>query len=124
MGRSARSKSMIRNRNVMREKVFGPVEAARIQRLAEKQRVTTGTVDILAAGDDEEAAAIKAKNKSSIEGGTEDVNMIGNEEKKNLKVTRRVKGKNGKESSSIVRNKKGRVLSRKCAKWTAQKRFK
>ncbi|KAI7820340.1 hypothetical protein BX661DRAFT_189273 [Kickxella alabastrina] len=98
MGRSARSKSMIRNRNVMREKVFGPVEAARIQRLAEKQRVTTGTVDILAAGDDEEAAAIKAKNKISIEGGT--------------------------KISSIVRNKKGRVLSRKCAKWTAQKRFK
>ncbi|KAJ2160789.1 hypothetical protein GGF46_001977 [Coemansia sp. RSA 552] len=47
MAKSIRSKSKIRNRNALRATVFGPHEAERIKRLAEKQRITSGTTNDL-----------------------------------------------------------------------------
>ncbi|KAJ1673872.1 hypothetical protein EV182_004401 [Spiromyces aspiralis] len=46
MAKSARSKSKIRHRNVRRETIYGPAEAERIKRLAEKQSATSGIIDM------------------------------------------------------------------------------
>ncbi|KAJ2496434.1 hypothetical protein GGI11_008233, partial [Coemansia sp. RSA 2049] len=57
MAKSARSKSSIKNRNALRATVFGPHEAARIKRLAEKQRITAGSTADLMVEDSEEPAS-------------------------------------------------------------------
>ncbi|OLY82088.1 hypothetical protein AYI68_g3799 [Smittium mucronatum] len=45
MAKSGRAKSKIRNANVRRANIYGPVEFERVVRLAEKQNVKSGTLD-------------------------------------------------------------------------------
>ncbi|KAI9503452.1 hypothetical protein GGI25_006100 [Coemansia spiralis] len=107
MGKSARSKSQIKNRNLLRATVFGPHEAERIQRLAEKQKVTTGTTDLFKDMDVEMGS-----------GGTASVSSSNNKKNKSKKRN----ANSGKRM--VVRNKKGRVLSKNSVSWVKQKRFK
>ncbi|KAI8326435.1 hypothetical protein GQ54DRAFT_252907 [Martensiomyces pterosporus] len=121
MGKSIRSKSKIRNRNALRERVFGPHEAERIKRLAEKQRVTSGTTEALMEDADEakSAAAPKTSTAStSMEIATEGSDVLRKTKKANKY------GKTSKTKRVTVRNKKGRVMSKNVVKWAKQKRFK
>ncbi|KAJ2841967.1 hypothetical protein GGI22_007712, partial [Coemansia erecta] len=62
MAKSARSKSKIKNRNALRAAVFGPHEAARIKRLAEKQRISSGTTGDLMKDTKETTTPTAAKD--------------------------------------------------------------
>ncbi|KAJ2846880.1 ubiquitin ligase (cullin) of SCF [Coemansia brasiliensis] len=97
MGKSARSKSKIRNRNVRRATIFGPVEAERIQRLAAKQQVKSGNIGELM--DTDEPAA------SSVSAATDDVEMSAPKASKSVK-----KGSKNKPKRIVIRNKKGRIF--------------
>ncbi|KAJ2668644.1 hypothetical protein GGH99_006427, partial [Coemansia sp. RSA 1285] len=114
MAKSARSKSSIKNRNALRATVFGPHEAARIKRLAEKQRITAGSTADLMVDDSEEpasGASAAAKDVEMAEANSSNTNSGDNEagSKRSSKKTAKG-GKNGKRI--VVRNKKGRVMSR------------
>ncbi|ORX71769.1 hypothetical protein DL89DRAFT_265485 [Linderina pennispora] len=109
MGKSIRSKSKIRNRNILRETVFGPAEAERIKRLAEKQK--------------------KQKQQETQQAGTEaDDSMAvdGSEAAQTESSMRKKRGKSQKRGIKkiTVRNKKGRIMSKNVVKWTKQSRFK
>ncbi|KAJ1999829.1 hypothetical protein GGI04_004269 [Coemansia thaxteri] len=109
MAKSVRSKSKIKSRNILRKTLFGPREEERIQRLAAKQVVEAATVTETetAAKMDEEAP---------------DAEMEGTEKPTTLhRRKRRTPSTNGRV---VVRNKKGRVLSRNSVKWVKQPRFK
>ncbi|KAJ2607054.1 hypothetical protein EV177_005743 [Coemansia sp. RSA 1804] len=126
MAKSARSKSSIKNRNALRATVFGPHEAARIKRLAEKQRITAGSTADLMVDDSEEpasGASAAAKDVEMAEANSSNTNSGDNEAGPKRSSKRTAKGgKNGKRI--VVRNKKGRVMSRNSVSWVKQKRFK
>ncbi|KAJ2509483.1 hypothetical protein H4217_008321 [Coemansia sp. RSA 1939] len=124
MAKSARSKSSIKNRNALRATVFGPHEAARIKRLAEKQRITAGsTADLMVEDSEEPASGTSAAAKDVEMAEANNKNSGDNESgsKRSSKKTAKG-GKNGKRI--VVRNKKGRVMSRNSVSWVKQKRFK
>ncbi|KAJ2077488.1 hypothetical protein H4R24_005106 [Coemansia sp. RSA 988] len=119
MGKSVRSKSKIRNRNALRATVFGPKEAERIQRLAAKQSVTTGTTAELMDTDQIGRPAAE----DTAEASTSDVEM--NTETLDSKSTRpKKRGKHAKPRRGVVRNKKGRVQTRNAINWVKNKPFK
>ncbi|KAJ1957935.1 hypothetical protein EC988_000576 [Linderina pennispora] len=132
MGKSIRSKSKIRNRNILRETVFGPAEAERIKRLAEKQKVTAGTLAELMETDKPEAdkkQMQKQKQQETQQAGTEaDDSMAvdGSEAAQTESSMRKKRGKSQKRGIKkiTVRNKKGRIMSKNVVKWTKQSRFK
>ncbi|KAJ2450736.1 hypothetical protein EV183_004069 [Coemansia sp. RSA 2336] len=111
MGKSARSKSRIRNRNVRRAAIFGPVEAERIQRLAAKQQVKAGNISELM--DTDEPAT------SNAAAATDDIEMTTPKASKDVK-----KGSKNKPKRLVIRNKKGRIMSKNQVSWVKQKRFK
>lgn len=114
MGRSIRSKAGIKNRNNLRETVFGPREAERIQRLAAKQQITSGTT--------EDLMAVDAKKEEEEE--AEDVTMgtTGTYKRRHKKYGSKKGPLHGKRQ--VVRNKHGRILSKNCVRWTKQRRAK
>ncbi|KAJ1952244.1 hypothetical protein GGI12_006294 [Dipsacomyces acuminosporus] len=139
MAKSVRSKSKIKSRNALRAAVFGPVEAERIQRLAEKQRVANGTVDMLVEEDKTDAAmknaesatttdsgASEKKKKAQDGNGAESMDVETQDTTPSQsKVSNKTKFKKSKKDNRIVaRNKKGRVMSKNVFKWVKQKRFK
>ncbi|KAJ1661718.1 hypothetical protein IW140_006487 [Coemansia sp. RSA 1813] len=115
MAKSARSKSRIKNRNALRATVFGPHEAERIKRLAEKQRITSGNTEDLMMGTEEATTSTKEVEMAETGSGTK------SELKPTSKLIRK-QSKNGKRV--VVRNKKGRVMSKNSVSWVKQKRFK
>ncbi|KAJ2549462.1 hypothetical protein EV175_004442 [Coemansia sp. RSA 1933] len=118
MAKSARSKSKIKNRNALRATVFGPHEAERIKRLAEKQRITSGnTGDLLMDSEEEKTDGVKEVEMTDADSSASS--------KKAPKVTAKLVKKQSKNGKRIVvRNKKGRVLSKSSLGWVKQKRFK
>ncbi|KAJ2797304.1 hypothetical protein H4R20_005230 [Coemansia guatemalensis] len=120
MGKSVRSKSKIRNRNALRATVFGPQEAERIQRLAAKQRVSTGTTADLMDADQIPATT----TEDTADAGASDVEM-NTDETPDSKATRpKKRGKHAKPRRGVVRNKKGRVQTRNAINWVKNKTFK
>ncbi|KAJ1665645.1 hypothetical protein IW140_003112 [Coemansia sp. RSA 1813] len=115
MAKSARSKSRIKNRNALRATVFGPHEAERIKRLAEKQRITSGNTEDLMMDTEEATTTAKEVEMTETGSGTK------SELKPTSKLIRK-QSKNGKRV--VVRNKKGRVMSKNSVSWVKQKRFK
>ncbi|KAI9467440.1 hypothetical protein LPJ79_004504 [Coemansia sp. RSA 1821] len=111
MGKSARSKSKIRNRNVRRATIFGPVEAERIQRLAAKQQVKSGNIGELMDTDEPVI--------SSAAAAADDIEMSTTKTSKGVK-----KGSKNKPKRLVIRNKKGRIMSKNQVTWVKQKRFK
>ncbi|KAJ1949615.1 hypothetical protein FBU59_001062 [Linderina macrospora] len=128
MGKSIRSKSKIRNRNILRETVFGPAEAERIKRLAEKQKVTAGTLTELMETDKPVAEEKQQQQETQQAGAEDDDSMAvdGNEAAQTGSVTRKKRSKSQKRGIKkvTVRNKKGRIMSKNVVKWTKQSRFK
>ncbi|KAJ2356023.1 hypothetical protein IWW50_002963 [Coemansia erecta] len=121
MGKSARSKSKIRNRNVLRATLFGPHEAERIQRLATKQQVTAGsTADLMDDDEPTKQTETKTQPPAQLETG-DDVSMADASTSSAKKPAKRGKRK---VQRIIVRNKKGRILSKTGVAWVKQKRFK
>ncbi|KAJ2856166.1 hypothetical protein FB639_006141, partial [Coemansia asiatica] len=106
MAKSARSKSKANNRNILREKVFIPHEQARIQRLAEKQRVkdeqpseekpkttTAAATEVIAADSDSEMADALCVEKSK--NGRVVKRSSRKQRSKSTTRTVRIRGKNG-----------------------------
>ncbi|KAJ1851237.1 hypothetical protein GGH12_000393 [Coemansia sp. RSA 1822] len=119
MGKSARSKSKIRNRNVLRATVFGPREAERIQRLAAKQQVVTGNIGDLMDADEPvtKTQTDSAKTQTAETPASGDVTMRDASKRKKHGGKRKVQ-------RIIVRNKKGRILSKTQVAWVKQSRCK
>ncbi|KAJ2132902.1 hypothetical protein GGH19_005482 [Coemansia sp. RSA 1807] len=117
MGKSARSKSKIRNRNVLRATVFGPREAERIQRLAAKQQVVAGNVGDLMDADEPANTQASAETQTAETQGSDDVTMRDASKRKKHGGKRKVQ-------RIIVRNKKGRILSKTQVAWVKQARCK
>ncbi|OMH86165.1 RNA-binding protein 42 [Zancudomyces culisetae] len=110
MAKSGRSKSKIRMRNLRREKIYGPVEAERTARLAEKQKIKSGTVDQLMM-DSENVEKVDQPETMEVEGQTKKTNVASNNS-----IDRQRKEKKMKYS------KKKRVGAKKKGfKWVPQK---
>ncbi|KAJ1799711.1 hypothetical protein LPJ59_001635 [Coemansia sp. RSA 2399] len=120
MAKSARSKSKIKNRNALRATVFGPHEAARIKRLAEKQRISSGTTGDLMM-DTKETTTAAAVKEVEMTDTASSASASKPAQKPSSKPTRK-ESNNGKRV--VVRNKKGRVMSKNSIAWVKQKRFK
>ncbi|PIA13340.1 hypothetical protein COEREDRAFT_89689 [Coemansia reversa NRRL 1564] len=120
MGKSIRSKSKIRNRNALRVTVFGPKEAERIQRLAAKQRVSTGsTADLM-----ETDQIPLTTTEDTVDTSTSDVEMNTGEALSGKSTKSKKRGKHAKPRRGVVRNSKGRVQTRNAIKWVKNKTFK
>ncbi|KAJ1822711.1 ubiquitin ligase (cullin) of SCF [Coemansia sp. RSA 2599] len=119
MAKSARSKSKARSRNVLRKNVFGPLEEARIQRLAEKQRVKDEEKPPEAAADAEMDAQDTTK-KTAADSDSEMADADGGSRtsskgSKNSRVSKKpLKSRNkGAMRTVHVRGKKGQITKKK-----------
>ncbi|KAJ1911851.1 hypothetical protein H4219_005810 [Mycoemilia scoparia] len=74
MAKSGRSKSKIRSRNIRRENIYGPVEAERLKRLADKQALTKGTIEVEMLDDSNNSNGVttitKEEDQMEIENST------------------------------------------------------
>ncbi|KAJ1724917.1 hypothetical protein LPJ53_000841 [Coemansia erecta] len=134
MAKSARSKSKIRNRNVLRAAVFGPHEQARIQRLAEKQKAAA-EADAKDKADDvamdegaatAAAASTAADNTSAKDAATGDVDMADSDSEKPQKSSRSKKrsGKIAKNQRIVkVRGSNGQLKKKRVLRWTKSTGF-
>ncbi|OMJ21480.1 hypothetical protein AYI69_g5783 [Smittium culicis] len=110
MAKSGRSKSRIRNANVRRINVYGPVEAERLARLADKQKIKTGTLDQVINSDEVELGSSEAPMET-------DAPIDEEAAKSEKKISLRKVSKHKKNS------KKGNGVSKKNKfKWIPQKR--
>ncbi|PVU92055.1 hypothetical protein BB561_004056 [Smittium simulii] len=111
MAKSGRSKSVIRNKNVRRATIYGPVEAERIMRLAKKQGVVTGQIpaqmDLETAPNADDTAA---SDEMQIEKTSTKVSL------RKPKINKRYNYKNQKIKKPKHGDKNGRF------KWVPQKR--
>ncbi|KAJ2236461.1 hypothetical protein H4R99_007485 [Coemansia sp. RSA 1722] len=123
MAKSARSRSKCRNRNVLRANVFGPIEQARIERLAEKQRVKNEQVDEVTMDAQSSEAVEKTAEKAAVDSDSEMVD--GSEEglkkrSKRGKVAKMAMKKKRNKSATrtiSVRGKGGQVTKKKVLNW-------
>ncbi|KAJ2744914.1 hypothetical protein GGI20_002564 [Coemansia sp. BCRC 34301] len=105
MAKSVRSKSKIKKRNIMRKALFGPLEDERIQRLAAKQQVTAPPPPPQTKEEEDVDMENDAKATTSGRGVSKRTSK------------RRQQNKSGRV---VVRNKKGRILSKTGVKWVKQ----
>ncbi|KAJ2779034.1 hypothetical protein H4R18_004240 [Coemansia javaensis] len=109
MARSIRSKAGIRNRNQLRETVFAAHEAARIKRLAERQRAAA---EAPPAAVPMKAAAAEAMDEDGKEReASSDVEMAPAKKDRIMRVRR----------TATKRGKKGKGGNNKNNKWVKQK---
>ncbi|KAJ1827559.1 hypothetical protein LPJ73_008745 [Coemansia sp. RSA 2703] len=128
MAKSARSKSKIKNRNALRATVFGPHEQARIQRLAEKQKVAA-EADAVAVTNARDVAmnedTTTADNTASKDVAG-DVDMVDSDSEKPQKSSRSKKrsGKIAKNQRIIkVRCSNGQFKKKRVLRWTKSTGF-
>ncbi|KAJ2777907.1 hypothetical protein GGI15_004351 [Coemansia interrupta] len=125
MAKSARSKSKIRNRNALRETVFGPHEQARIQRLAEKQKAAA-EADAKVMANDVTMNENTTAGTSSSKDAAGDVDMVDSDSEKPQKVSRSKKrsGKIAKNQRIVkVRCSNGQFKKKRILRWTKSTGF-
>ncbi|KAJ2488314.1 ubiquitin ligase (cullin) of SCF [Coemansia sp. RSA 2050] len=116
MAKSVRSKSKIKNRNVMRKAVFGPHEDERIQRLAARQQIDPATAAPPAAMMAQEEEDVDSDQDVAMD---EDTKTASTSSGRGISKNRKRRQLN-KSGRIVVRNKKGRILSKTGVKWVKQ----